>query len=154
MFGYTWSSTNRKFDELNNGKTFPYKYDRRHDLKMAIVHRINKAVEISADWVFGTGQAITLPTEIYLGNNGAEIEVYEGRNSFRMRNYHRMDVAMKFFKEKKWGERAWIISVYNVYNRQNPFFIYRDFNSGTNMPSFKQVSLFPIIPSVTYQFKF
>ena len=121
---------------------------------MAVVHRLSKGVEISGDWVFGTGQAITLPTEIYLGNNGAEIEVYEGRNSFRMRNYHRMDIAMKFFKEKKWGERAWIISVYNVYNRQNPFFIYRGYQRNTNTPSFKQVSLFPIIPSVTYQFKF
>lgn len=154
MLGYTWSKTNRKFDELNDGKTFPYKYDRRHDLKMAIVHRINKAVEISADFVFGTGQAITLPTEIYLGNNGRDIEVYEGRNSFRMRNYHRMDFAVKFFKEKKWGERAWVISVYNVYNRQNPFFIYRDFSINTSKPSFNQVSLFPIIPSLSYQFKF
>jgi outer membrane receptor for ferrienterochelin and colicin len=154
MLGYTLSWTNRQFDNLNNGKTFPYKYDRRHDLKAAIVHKVSKGFELSADWVFGTGQAITLPTEVYRGNNGEEVEVYEGRNGFRMHNYHRLDLGMKFIKKKKWGERAWVISVYNVYNRQNPFFIYRSYSSSTNTPEFRQVSLFPIIPSVSYQFKF
>jgi len=109
---------------------------------------------VSADWVFGTGQAITLPSEVYLGSNGEEIEVYDGRNGYRMRAFHHLDVGMKFMKKKKWGERVLVIGVYNVYNRQNPFFIYRDYDYITNKPVFKQVSLFPIIPSVSYQFKF
>jgi outer membrane receptor for ferrienterochelin and colicin len=154
MLGYTLSWTNRKFDNLNNGKTFPYRYDRRHDFKVAIVHKVSEKFEISANWVFGTGQAVTLPTEVYLDPNYGEVEVYDGRNGFRMPSYHHLDVGMKFFKKKKWGERAWVISVYNVYNRQNPFFIYRDYDYIQNKPAFRQVSLFPIIPSISYQFKF
>ncbi|HEX6333021.1 MAG TPA: TonB-dependent receptor, partial [Flavisolibacter sp.] len=116
MLGYTWSKTFRKFDNLNYGKEFPYKYDRRHDFKVSVVHRVSDKFELSASWVFGTGQAITLPTEVYLGNNGEEIEVYDGRNNFRMNNFHHLDAGMKFMKKKKKGERAWVISVYNVYN--------------------------------------
>jgi len=154
MLGYTLSWTKRQFDNLNYGKTFPYKYDRRHDVKLAVVHNVNKKFDISANWIFGTGQAITLPTEVYLDNSGREVEVFDGRNGFRMNNYHHLDVSMKFKKKKKWGERAWIVSIYNVYSRQNPFFIYRDHDYSSDKPVFRQVSLFPIIPSVSYQFKF
>jgi hypothetical protein len=154
MLGYTLSWTNRKFDDLNNGATYPYKYDRRHDLKMAIVHKVSNKIELSASWVFGTGQAITLPTEVYLDPQQQEIEVYDKRNDFRMPSYHHFDASVKFMKKKKWGERAWVISVYNVYSRQNPFFIYRDYDYLTDKPVFRQVSLFPIVPAISYQFKF
>lgn len=154
MFGYTWSFSNRKFPNLNNGKTFPYKYDRRHDLKVAGVYKINDRLEISGDWVYGTGQAVTLPTETYLNPDGTQVEVYEGKNNFRMRAFHHLDVSAKFSKKKKKGVRSWVISIYNVYNRQNAFFIYRTQEWNTDKPVFKQVSLFPIIPSISYQFKF
>lgn len=154
MLGYTLSWTNRQFDNLNNGKPFPVKYDRRHDFKIAVVHKINKRFEISADWVFGTGQAISLPVEVYIDNGGKEVEVYDGRNGFRMSAYHRLDFSAKFSKQKRKYERAWVIGIYNVYNRLNPFYIFRDFDQTTNRPVFKQVSLFPIIPSISYQFKF
>lgn len=154
MLGYTLSWAKRQFDNLNYGKTFPYKYDRRHDVKLAVVHTVSEKFDISANWVFGTGQAITLPTEVYLDNHQREVEVFDGRNGFRMRNYHHLDVSLKFKKKKKWGERAWIVSIYNAYNRQNPFFIYRDYDYMTDKPVFRQVSLFPIIPAVSYQFKF
>lgn len=154
MLGYTLSWTNRKFENLNDGKQFPYKYDRRHDLKAAVVHKVSDRLELSASWVFGTGQAVTLATEVYLDNDGREVEVYDQRNGFRMGNFHHLDMAMKFTKEKKWGQRAWVISVYNVYNRKNPFFIFRDYDYDRNKPVFKQISLFPIIPSISYQFKF
>lgn len=154
MLGYTLSWTNRQFENINFGKTFPYKYDRRHDFKIAAVHKVSERFELSADWVFGTGQATTLPTEVYLGNNGQEIEVYDGRNNFRMGNFHHLDLSMKFSKKKKRYERAWVISTYNVYNRKNPFFIYRTYNYQTNNPEFRQVSLFPVIPTISYQFKF
>ena len=71
-----------------------------------------------------------------------------------MKSFHHFDLSMRFMKKKKWGERAWVISAYNVYNRQNPFFIYRDYNYSTGQPVFKQVSLFPVIPMISYQFKF
>lgn len=154
MLGYTLSWTRRKFDNINNGRTFAYRYDRRHDLKAAIVHKVSNRIELSAEWIYGTGQAVTLPTEVYLGNGGEEVEVYDNRNDFRMKNYHRFDISAKFSKKKKWGERAWVFGVYNLYNRQNPFYIYRDYEYVTGKVVFKQVSLFPIIPSISYQFKF
>ncbi len=154
MMGYTLSWTNRQFAHLNYGKVFPYKYDRRHDFKIAVVHKVSKSFELSADWIYGTGQAITLPTEVYLDNNQNEVEVYDGRNNFRMPSFHHLDVSVKFTKQKKRGERSWVISTYNVYNRQNPFFIYRDYDYNTQKPVFKQISLFPVIPSISYQFRF
>jgi hypothetical protein len=154
MLGYTLSWTERQFENLNYGKRFPYKFDRRHDFKVAVVHKLAERVEVSADWVFGTGQAITLPSEVYLDGNNQEVEVFDGRNGFRMKSFHHLDISLKFMKKKRWGERAWVVSAYNVYNRQNPFFIYRTYDYVKDKPVFKQVSLFPIIPSVSYQFKF
>jgi outer membrane receptor for ferrienterochelin and colicin len=154
MMGYTLSWTNRQFENLNFGKTFPYKYDRRHDFKVAVVHKLSKKFEISGEWIYGTGQAVSLPVATYLDNNNQQVEVYQGRNGFRMAPYHRLDIGMKFWKQKKKYERAWVIGIYNVYNRQNPFFIYRTENSSGTQPVFNQVALFPIVPSISYQFKF
>lgn len=158
MVGYTLSWTNRQFDNLNNGKWFAYKYDRRHDVKIAVVHDISKRIQISADWVYGTGVATTLPVAVYTNSDGNEVEVYNGRNDFRLPAYHRMDVGIKFIKKKKRYERSWNINIYNVYNRLNTFYVYRstDYNFSTNIqtPVFVKVTLFPIIPSISYQFKF
>jgi hypothetical protein len=155
LLGYTLSWTNRQFANLNFGNIFPYRYDRRHDLKAAIVHKVSKRVELSAEWVFGTGQAITLPVEKYIDNNGNEIKVYQTRNGFRMAPYHRLDVAATFTKVKKKHTRNWVFSVYNVYNRQNPFYVYLGTtDTYPSKPVFKQVSLFPLLPSFAYQFKF
>src|SRR6185503_18875312 len=158
MIGYTLSWTNRQFDDLNYGKWFPYKYDRRHDAKIAVVHNISKRIQISADWVYGTGVATTLPVSVYTNSDGNEVEIYTGRNDFRMPAYHRMDVGIKFIKQKRRYERSWNINIYNVYNRLNTFYIYRstdyDFNNNIQTPKFYKVTLFPIIPSVSYQFKF
>lgn len=158
MIGYTLSWTNRQFDALNNGNWFPYKYDRRHDVKIAVIQNIGKRIQLSADWVYGTGVAITLPVAIYSNGNGDDVEVYNGRNDFRMPAYHRLDLGIKFIKVRKKWERSWNINIYNVYNRLNTFYIYRDtkydFNTGVQTPVFYKVTLFPIIPSISYQFKF
>jgi outer membrane cobalamin receptor len=148
MLGYTLSWTNRTFDELNNGKTFPYHYDRRHDFKVAAVYSLTPKIEVSAEWVYGTGNAITIPVAAYTGPDNDKISVYGSRNDYRMQAYHRGDISIKFMKKKKLYERAWIFSVYNVYNRHNPFYIYDEGST------FKQTSIFPILPSITYQFKF
>jgi hypothetical protein len=148
MVGYTLSWTTRQFGALNGGTPFPFRYDRRHDFKVAAVYRISPRIELSAEWLYGSGNAITIPIGTYNGPNGQEIELYGSRNGYRMPSYHRGDISARFSKQMKHHERAWIIGAYNVYNRKNPFYIYRD---GTD---FKQVSLFPIIPSISYQFKF
>ena len=148
MIGYTLSWTNRRFDALNGGAEFPFRYDRRHDFKVAAVYQVSQHIELSAEWVYGTGNAITIPIGTYTGPTGQEIELYGSRNGYRMPSYNRGDISARFSKQLKRYERAWVISVYNVYNRKNPFYIYRD---GSD---FKQVSLFPILPSISYQFKF
>jgi len=176
--GYTLSWATRRFNDLNNGEVFPFKYDRRHDLNIVYMQKINSKIDFSATWVFATGNAFTMPEakyEIvsinqYPGSNDLQLKynneayVYSKMNAYRMRNYHRLDIGVNFTKEKKWGERIISLSVYNVYNRKNPYFYFLqtqkqyDENGnpipGTEKTVVKQQSLFPVIPSISYSFKF
>lgn len=168
--GYTWSKTMRLFDregmELNNGKEFPAKYDRRHDISVVVMYKPSDRFDISGTWVYSTGNAVTLALQSFEyedegGYMAHSIPYVESRNNYRMPSYHRMDLGVNFHKEKKHGVRTWSISVYNVYNRKNPFLIYTDYEQGTILEdgsayplSLMKASLFPIIPSVSYSFKF
>jgi hypothetical protein len=156
-FGYTLSWTNRKFSGINNGKTFPYKYDQRHHVTMALSYRISEKRDISMSWVYGTGAALTLPSSRYrehtdYGNAaGMGVVTYGDHNGYRMRDYHRLDLSYSWHKKKRWGERSWIVGVYNAF-RKNPFFV-GVINNGFKKQIF-EYSLLPIIPSVSYHFKF
>jgi len=152
--GYTLSWSNRQFPTINLGEVFPYKYDRRNDFEIAVIYKLKDNIELSGTWVYSTGQPISLPIAKYEGVFNEVIYAYEGRNGYRMNDYHRMDVNISLHKEKKWGERTWNFGAYNLYNRLNPFFIYQQYDYLTNTNNYKQVSLFPIIPSVSYEFKF
>lgn len=156
--GYTWSTTLRQFDEINNGKEFPAKFDRRHDIAVTASHDLSERWSVSGTFVFATGNAITLPVQRYIFE-GNIVNVYGERNSHRMPSYHRMDVSATLKgKETKKFKSSWNFSVFNVYNRANPFFIYFDntgnLSEGTLKVTAKQVSLFPILPSVTWNFSF
>ena len=162
--GYTLSWTDRQFADVNFGERFPFRYDRRHDVSVTASYRWTDRLTASANWVFGTGQAITLPISSYDPIEVADfyfrdvvsegdIEEIQGRNGFRMRPYHRLDLNVQHRKEKKWGERVWTVGVYNAYNRRNPFFIDRDtFDDGTKQ--FVQYTLFPILPAISYRLRF
>lgn len=165
--GYTLSWADRTFENLNFGKTFPFRYDRRHDISLVINHQLSDKILLSANWVFGTGNSITLPVASFNGvnnniikrtYNGYGLEQYNGRNSVKMRSYHRADASIRFHKKKKWGNREWVISIYNVYNRRNAFSITHttEWNEETqsSFNKFKENTLFPIIPSISYRFKF
>jgi hypothetical protein len=173
--GYTLSWTMMQFDSLNFGKKFYAKYDRRHDLSIVAIYELSKRITLSGTWVYGTGNAITLPTSKFtplehLGNDPINYpENYPNyyfrsdydfgdKNSSRMGSYQRLDLGIQFHKKRKWGERIWEFSVYNAYNRKNPFYYYisEDYDSATKTRYGKlvQVSLFPIIPTFTYSFKF
>lgn len=159
--GYTLAWSNRHFPDtdINFGKPFPYKYDRRHDISLALVHRLSKKVELSANWVFNTSVATTLPLGIYSSANQDgfvnfnTVQHINGRNNFRFRNYHRLDFGASFIKPKKRGERRYIVGLYNAYSRRNPFYMYQDWDKVGNKV-FKQLSLFPILPSVAYKRSF
>ena len=164
--GYTWAHSNRQFDRegmtINNGNVFPAKYDRRHDLSITVQHKFSDRFDLSGTWVFSSGNCGTLGTQIYDGlpnENGflTQINALE-RNNFRMPSYHRLDLGVNFHKQKKHGIRTWNISVYNVYNRNNPWVVYTDYKwdeaTQTEKKTLMQASIFPIIPSVSYSYKF
>lgn len=170
--GYTWSKTERKFDDLNDGQPFPAKYDRRHDLSVVLSYKLNERWVFSSSFIYATGNTLTLPSAWYIQDQDL-LFAYGPRNSTRMAPYHRLDLSAIWYskrfkettdvatgetiKEKKKFKYNWAFSVYNVYNRANPYFLYvdndGDFFEGTFNISVKQVTLFPIIPSVTWNFE-
>ena len=178
--GYTLSWSNRKFDEVSFGRTFPYKYDRRHDVSVVMTHAFNDRIDVGLTWVFGTGHALTITDEKFSSHeyyqdllrnkpdyiqpwyydevSGRSTGYFETRNSYRMPNYHRLDIGINMHKEKRWGKRTWSCGVYNTYARQNPFYIYytEEYNYRTEEyePVLKQVSLLTYIPYVRYSFTF
>jgi hypothetical protein len=158
--GYTLSWTWRKFPDLNFGEKYPAKYDRRHDLSVVGMYSLNQKWKLSATFVYGTGSAITLPERFYIVNNTLTQE-YSRINQYRIPAYHRMDLSAILTpkqNENKKIKTEWVFSVYNSYNRKNPYFIYYDqtglVRQGTVHIQAKKVSIFPIIPAVTWNFKF
>ncbi len=155
--GYTLAWTWRKFPEINNGQAFRARYDRRHDLSVVAIYDINKNWRVSATFVFATGQATTLPVSYFLHEGQARF-VYGSRNFYRLPAYHRMDVGFTYIIPRKKYYSDITVSVYNLYNRMNPFFVFVDADgdaaSGDISLKAKQSSLFPIIPSITWNFKF
>ena len=158
--GYTLSWTWREFPELNGGEKYPAKYDRRHDLSVVATYEGNKRWKFGAVFVYGTGNATSLPERFYF-INGVLTQEYSGINQYRLPAYHRMDLSATYTpqsKKKKKVQSYWVFSVYNIYSRKNPYFIY--FNqsgspyTGSVKVEARQVSLFPVLPSVTWNFKF
>lgn len=178
--GYTWAKAERLFDrpgqELNFGRVFPAKYDRRHDISLVVFHKFSDRIDISGTWVYATGNTGTLALQEYAGGtvpessnnfffNGfsyisEDLSYISGRNNYRYNPYHRMDLSVNFHKPKKYGTRTWNISVYNIYNNHNPFLVYArevdDVNPVTNeyttRKAFMQASIFPFIPSISYSY--
>ncbi|MEL7530641.1 MAG: TonB-dependent receptor plug domain-containing protein [Bacteroidota bacterium] len=196
--GYTLSWNWRQFNNINGGLRFPYRYDRRHDLSVVVSHAFGERWSISGSFVYGTGNAVTLPSGRHPsfsppvgigflfptstidysfpsfgqqvgsfrtvtqggGVFGGGVDTYEnGRNGFRMQAYHRLDLGVQHSKPTRWGERTWSLSLYNAYNRRNPYsYLFRnEFSTTTGRFSgsrLTKISLFPIIPSLNYAFKF
>ena len=166
--GYTWSHTYRLFDrpgqELNDGKPFPAKYDRRHDISLVLTYKFTDRFDASLTWVFSTGNAATLALQQFDPSATPRQQDYydyyfyssadyiSSRNNYRMPNYHRMDISLNWHKELKYGRRTINLSVYNVYNHMNPYLIYTEYD-WYDQPVLKQLSLFPIIPTVSYIWK-
>ncbi|WP_276485837.1 TonB-dependent receptor [Paraflavitalea pollutisoli] len=158
--GYTLSWTWRQFDGLNDGQKYYAKYDRRHDMSVVGMYELNKKWKFSAVFVYGTGNATTLPERFYI-IGGVLTQEYSKVNQYRLDAYHRADISATLTPRHKPGQRlqqSWVFSIYNVYSHLNPYFIYFDQTGspydGTLQVEARQVSLFPIIPAVTWNFKF
>jgi hypothetical protein len=178
--GYTLSWNRQQFDELNFGKEFWAKYDRRHDISVVGVYHLSPKTTLTGTWVYGTGNALTVATASYsptltnpgtspfgipyLGSNPPyiyqrESPDYGERNNFRAEAFHRLDLGVQFHKIMKKGhERTWEFSIYNVYNRKNPYFYSftnkYDNNNQSYTRSLTRYSLLGIIPALSYSFKF
>lgn len=165
--GYTVSWTQQQFDSLNNGQKFWAKNDRRHDVSLVGFYRLKSNITLTAIWVYSSGNLFTLPTaslalslpELDPSRNASVLNAstFTERNNFRAEAYHRMDIGCQFNKRKLKWNRVWEIGVYNIYNHLNPF-IYKtvaksDQSVDANL-SLHKVSLFPIIPSVSYKIIF
>lgn len=167
--GATLAKAERTFGNINNGQPYPFDYDRLLDLNIAANHRFTEKITASFTWNYGTGYPVTLAFERY-NIHGADILIYGDKNSFRMNEYHQLDIAFNFNRKTDWGERTWTVSIYNVYNRQNPYYYYYDrkyldstvdtsgggysFSAVYDSLKLYQRSLFSIFPSISYSFKF
>jgi hypothetical protein len=169
--GYTLSWTKWKFPELNFGEAFYPKYDRRNDLSIVGIYELSKRITLSATWVYGTGNALTIPiskfttfSNTFMPNPwgapyGEVTNEYGKKNDFRAEPYHRMDIAVQFHKKKKRHERTWEFGLYNAYSRRNPFFYQINTKKDPEVPNqwvnvLTRYSLFPVLPSFSYNFKF
>jgi len=164
FIGYTLSYTKRNFPELNNGEWFWAKYDRRHDVSISLnFDIIRNKLSVAAVWIFASGNTMTIPVGYSLFN-GNLITEYSDRNAYRLPPYHRLDLSVNWnIVKRKRFETGLSFSIYNVYNRKNPFFIFYEtttnFDIGAQPPVFEmtttayKMSLFPIIPSINWNFK-
>jgi outer membrane receptor for ferrienterochelin and colicin len=158
--GYTLSYTWRRFPDINEGRKFPARFDRRHDVSINLSYEINDKLTLGANWVYATGNAFTLPVERYFIEFGV-VTGYGDRNAYRIPAYHRMDLSLNYAPKKNENKRfrsEYNVSIYNVYSRLNTYFIYYkiegDVLEGNLSTKAIKVSLFPIIPSFTWNFKF
>ncbi len=161
--GYTLSWTKRKFDEINRGKIYYPRYDRRHDISIVLSYSFLKDWNLSATWVYGTGQAYTLPTGQFgfaeAGNQNQDLRFdYLSRNTYRLPDYHKLDLSIGYkFNIKEMNCQA-SLSLFNLYNRKNPFAQYITYNvdplTGDKIPKLKQLTLFPFISSFSISAQF
>ncbi|HHB52652.1 MAG TPA: hypothetical protein ENK75_06410 [Saprospiraceae bacterium] len=181
---YTLAWANRTFKDINFGKTYPFRYDRRHDVAIVGSYQLSKKWTLNASWVYNSGNAVTIPITAYAGpdydgqthysggiipsnttidlneyftTNGI-IENTVARNNYRLKPYHRMDITFSRTIYKKNSERIFTLGIVNVYNRLNPSFyqksIVRDINSNQLKIKYTATTLFPIMPTISYRRSF
>ena len=171
--GYTWAHADRLFNrpgqELNFGQVFPAKYDRRHDLNIVVMYEFNDRIDVGATWIYSSGNCATLPLQGYHGLNIGYVDtnytsaIYhiEGRNNYRFNSYQRLDLVANFHKQKKHCERIFSINVYNALCHNNPFVVipqeyevyYAETNEYKTHKILRQICIFPIIPTLSWQYK-
>ncbi len=158
--GYSLSWTWRQFPDLNEGRKYPAKYDRRHDLSVVANYDLSKKWKFGGVFVFATGNAATYPERFYF-IDGVLTQEFSRINAYRTPSYHRADVSFTYTRKPETQRKyksSWVFGVYNLYSRLNPYFIFFAQTGspiqGTQQIEAVQVSIFPILPSVTWNFKF
>ena len=177
---YTLSKTEHRFKNgtINQGRWFPYKYDRRHSISLNLSHKFSDRIDAGASWIFNTGGCITIPEKatIIIRPDGSieETGYISRRNNYHLPASHRLNLGVNFNKKTKHGMRTWNISIYNAYNAMNPNIVYSKYKNGYNVyyddfyesiyhgntgqkkaqTVIKKITILPCIPSVTYTYRF
>lgn len=155
--GYTLAWTNRTFPEINDGRSFAPKYDRRHDISMTMNYQLSNSWKLGSTFVYGTGQAYTYATGRYAVSIPGVNQYYVRgglKNNYRLEPYHRMDISLTH--QFSWGDSDWdlIFNIYNLYNHRNVWFRQYDASDYTQAVLIEDVRLLPILPTVGLNFKF
>lgn len=168
---YTWGKNERRFAGLNQGGWFPYKFDRRHDINLGVTRKLKENVELTAMWVYQSGQAATIASGIYPAVGEIEqeetydpifgfdldgpqgIDIVTDYNGARLPAFHHLDLSVTFSKQRRKATREWRVGIYNVYARQNAFMYYMHEKEDGSI-GYKQICIFPVLPSVSYRLKF
>ncbi|MEM9023352.1 MAG: TonB-dependent receptor, partial [Bacteroidota bacterium] len=155
---YTLARSERDIPGINNDEPYPSNYDRLHDLSVVAIYPISEKLKLGANFAFTSGRAITYPDSRYVVQ-GIQVPNYNNRNGERAPSYHRLDLSLTYTPKpnsnKRWkGE--WVFSVYNVYNRRNPFSVYfrQDADNPTRTEAVRLSVFGSIVPAVTYNFQF
>ena len=153
--GYTLSRTERSINEIDNGAWYPVKHDRTHDVSIVLMYDFSDRLKVSANWVYNTGNAVTFPGGKYV-IDGVIVPAYTNRNGYRMPAYHRLDLGVTLTNKKREKfESSWNFSVYNAYARRNTYSIsFRQNETDPSKTEAVRQSLFQLVPSITYNFKF
>ena len=150
---YTLSWSKTRIPGVNGGRWYNANNDRRHDLSIVAIYRLNNRWTFNGAWVFNTGQAFTAPSGKYQIEDNW-VYYYAERNGYRAPDYHRLDISAVWTKPYRRSTHEWVFSIYNLYNRYNPFLInFEDSENGARTRAV-QYSLFGIVPSVTFNIKF
>ncbi len=150
---YTLSRSLRTFAEIDNGKEFPARQDRIHDISVVLMYKLSDAIALSTSWVYYTGDAVTFPSGKY-EVGGVTLPFYTERNGYRFPDYHRLDLGLTwYFKDKKNFEHNMNFSIYNAYARENAFTItFQEDPDDPTKTQAVQTTLFRLIPAITYNF--
>ena len=155
---YTWSVAKKHFDNINDGNWFYSENDCRHNISVYVVQKLGKSWDVSLSFIYKTGKRITLTDYLVMSQNpfGSDkdiwLEEYSHRNKLKLKDYNRLDIGFNYYKNHKIGTSNWNFSIVNVYNYQNPYLIYVD--KKYSPYRFKQVCIFPFMPSIGYTFSF
>ncbi|MDR1221788.1 MAG: TonB-dependent receptor [Tannerella sp.] len=166
---YALAKTERRFNEINYGEWFPAKFDHRHNINLNLAYKLNRKVDFMFNWTYSSGDRVTIPYMSLAipdipGRMSDDMQALQldHRNNYHMGAYHRLDVGMNYYTRRK-GNRYGVFnfSVYNAYNRMNPYILYAETHleihpDGTHeyTRKLKQLTLFPIMPSISYTYNF
>lgn len=157
LFGlnYTYSISDRKYRDINNGNKFPFELNRTHSIKTHLILRLSNYSEFILNWAYLSGNLFSRPENVLISTNNGIVILFDEKNNARYPDFHRLDIGLSFYNKLKWGRAKFFVGVYNAYNRKNPFYSELERVAGTtNRFEFRQYSLLPLLPNISYSISF